>query len=92
MKEPLLYSSDWIPTPHDSIGISRQGFLGAEERESLVVAARDGGIMQRLVRRANAIVPLNRGTNCQEIDAALLIDDGTIQKWYRIFKQGETSA
>jgi hypothetical protein len=45
----------------------RGGFLGAEDRWHLIAVARDGSAAPRLTRRANALVLLDDGWNCEEV-------------------------
>ena len=56
----------------------RGGFLSAEDRRHLIALARDGSAASRLTRRANALVLLDDGWSCQEVAAALLLNDDTI--------------
>jgi transposase len=69
----------------------RAKFLTPEEREDLLVVARDGSLTHRLARRANAVVLLDRGMSCQEVGAVLLLDDDTIRTWYGLFEHGGIS-
>ena len=69
----------------------RPGFLTSEEREDLLVVARDGSLVHRLARRANAVVLLDRGMSCEDVSAVLLLDDDTIRTWYRWFERGGIS-
>src|SRR5712671_3489323 len=57
----------------------RAGFLSTEDRSDLIVLARDRSATHRLARRANALVLLDAGWNCQEVAGALLLDDDTIR-------------
>ncbi len=41
----------------------------------------------RVTRRANALVLLDGGWSCQEVAAALLMDDDTIRGWHKLFEQ-----
>src|SRR5262249_38609980 len=65
----------------------RGGFLSAEDRRHLIALARDGSAASRLTRRANALVLLDDGWSCQEIAAALLLNDNTIRNWHKLFWQ-----
>src|SRR3954462_1034137 len=65
----------------------RGGFLTAEERRDLTELARDGLAGDRLARRANALVLLDRGMSCDEVGRVLLIDDDTIRTWHRRFQE-----
>src|SRR3989442_15288314 len=55
----------------------RPGFLSAAERGALIAVARDGLVEHRVARRANAIVLLNDGWNCEGGGSALFLDDDT---------------
>jgi transposase len=63
----------------------RAGFLSTEDRSNLIALARDGSATHRLARRANALVLLDAGWNCQEVAGALLLDDDTIRTWHNLF-------
>src|SRR5258707_5020312 len=63
----------------------RAGFLSTEDRADLISLARDGSATHRLARRANALVLLDKGWNCQEVAGALLRDDDTIRAWHNLF-------
>src|SRR5260370_13625438 len=63
----------------------RAGFLSTEDRSNLIALARDGLAAHRLARRANALVLLDKGWNCQEVAGALLLDDDTIRAWHNLF-------
>src|ERR687898_185148 len=65
----------------------RGGFLTSEERQDLTDLARDGTVEHRLARRANALVLLDRGMSCEDVGRVLLIDDGTIRTWHRLFEE-----
>jgi hypothetical protein len=69
----------------------RRGFLTPDEWKDLLAVARDGALAHRLARRANAIVLLDRGMNCQEVGAVLLLDDDTVRTWRRLFEHGGIS-
>jgi hypothetical protein len=43
----------------------RPGFLDSESRRDLIDLARDGAAAHRLARRANALVLLDKGMNCE---------------------------
>ena len=49
--------------------------------------ARDGTTEHRLARRANALVLLDKGWSCQQVAAALLLDDDTIRTWHRLYEE-----
>jgi transposase len=59
--------------------------LSTEERADLIALARDGSAAHRLARRANALVLLDSGWNCQKVAGALLLDDDTIRRWHNLF-------
>ena len=65
----------------------RTGFLEAEERRDLEELSRDGSAAHRLARRANALVLLDKGWSCQQVAAALLLDDDTIRTWHRLYEE-----
>src|ERR1700757_343237 len=65
----------------------RGGFLSAEDRNKLIALARDGSAASRVTRRANALVLLDNGWSCQEVAAALLLNDDTIRGWHKLFEQ-----
>jgi transposase len=66
----------------------RGGFLSEEDRNKLTALARDGSVASRVTRRANALVLLDAGWSCQEVAAALLLNDDTIRGWFKLFEQG----
>ena len=63
----------------------RAGFLSPVDRADLIALARDGSVERRLARRANALVLLDAGRNFQKVAGALLLDDGTIRAWHKLF-------
>jgi len=63
----------------------RAGFLSTEDSADLIALARDGSAAHRLARRANALVLLDSGWNCQKVAGALLLDDDTIRTWHNLF-------
>jgi transposase len=65
----------------------RGGFLGEEDRKALIALARDGSVVCRVTRRANALVLLDDGMSCQRVAEVLLFDDDTIRGWYELFEQ-----
>jgi transposase len=65
----------------------RGGFLSVEDRSQLIALTRDGSAASRLTRRANALVLLDDGWNCQEVADALLLNDDTIRGWHKLFEQ-----
>jgi transposase len=68
-------------------GMIRRGFLSKEDRNKLIALARDGSAASRVTRRANALVLLDNGWSCQEVAAALLLNDDTIRGWHKLFEQ-----
>ncbi len=65
----------------------RAGFLNTTEREELIELARNGSVENRLARRANSLVLLDRGMSCEEIGSVLLLDDDTVRTWYRLYME-----
>jgi Homeodomain-like domain-containing protein len=65
----------------------RGGFLSAEDRGQLIALARDGSALSRVTRRANALVLLEDGWNCEQVATALLLNDDTIRGWHKLFEQ-----
>src|SRR5450756_1014605 len=65
----------------------QSGFLSEEDRKALTALARDGSSPCRVSRRANALVLLDKGWNCQQVADALLLDDDTIRGWRKLFEQ-----
>src|SRR5262249_59221368 len=59
----------------------------AAERGALIAVARDGLVEHRVARRANAIVLLNNGWNCEEVGSALLLDDDTVREWFEVYQR-----
>jgi hypothetical protein len=57
----------------------RPGFLDPASRQDLTELARDGAVPHRLARRANALVLLDDGMNCEAVAKVLLLDDDTIR-------------
>ena len=51
------------------------------------MVARDGLVEHRVARRANAIVLLNDGWNCEEVGSALLLDDDTVREWFGVYQR-----
>ena len=67
---------------------TNRNFLSAADRADLVAIARDGLEENRVSRRANAILLLDRGWSFAEIAEALFIDDSTIRIWLKEFQEG----
>ena len=74
-------------SPDSDDHMIRGGFLNEEDRKGLVALARDGSVVCRVTRRANALVLLDAGKSCQEVAEVLLFDDDTIRGWYDLFEQ-----
>ena len=75
------------PERNSTVRMIRRGFLDAESRNDLIELARDGSAAHRLARRANALVLLDDGMNCEAIAKVLLLDDDTIRSWYRLYEE-----
>jgi transposase len=65
----------------------RGGFLSTTERAELIALARNGLAENRLARRANALVLLDRGMSCAEVGSVFLLDDDTVRTWYRLYRE-----
>jgi len=59
--------------------VIRASYLSPEDRADLIALARDGSATHRVARRANALVLLDDGWNCERVGVALLLDDDTIR-------------
>jgi transposase len=64
-------------------GMIGTGFLDIAARQELTAMMRDGKAEGRVVRRANAILLLDEGWNCEEVAEALFLDDDTVRDWHR---------
>lgn len=64
----------------------RGGFLTEEERKELTGLMRDGKTELRLGRRANALLLLDDGWNCEKVAEALYMDDDTIRYWHKLYQ------
>ena len=84
-REKTLAFGSWLDSDGQMI---RGGFLTEEDRKGLIALARDGSVVCRVTRRANALVLLDAGKSCQEVAEVLLFDDDTIRGWYDLFEQG----
>jgi hypothetical protein len=60
----------------------RGSFLSPRQRSDLKALLRDGHTEHRLARRANAMLLLDDGWNCQEVAQALYLDDDTVANSY----------
>jgi transposase len=67
--------------------VIRGGFLSADDRRTLTGLARNGLGEHRVGRRANAIVLLDQGWSCEQVAAALLLDDDTVRDWHRAYER-----
>jgi transposase len=63
----------------------RGGFLSPAQRLELMALLRDGHTEQRLARRANAMLLLDRGWNCERVAEALYLDDDTVRGWHKTY-------
>ena len=66
----------------------RSGFLSPVDRADLIALAKDGSATHRLARRGNALVLLDAGYNFRKVAEVLLLDDGTIRAWHKMFVEG----
>jgi transposase len=64
----------------------RPGFLGAAQRQELMSVMRNSKTEARVMRRANAILLLDDGWNCERVAEALYFDDDTIRDWHRAWE------
>ena len=65
----------------------RGGFLDQSIRADLVALVRNGKAETRLTRRANALLLLDDGMNCEEIAKVLYLDDDTIRYWHELYSE-----
>jgi transposase len=70
----------------------RAGFLSPVDRAALVALMRDGSAAHRLTRRANAMLLLDDGWNCEEVAKALYLDDDTVRGWAKLYVNGGVKA
>lgn len=61
------------------------GFLSAQERTELTALTRSGLAEHRVARRANALLLLDKGWNCERVAEALFLDDDTVRRWCNLF-------
>lgn len=66
----------------------RGGFLSPRERSDLKGLLRDGHTEQRVARRANAMLLLDDGWNCERVAKALYLDDDTVRDWRKLYAEG----
>jgi len=69
-----------------------RNFLSPTDRADLVKIARDGTEENRVSRRANAILLLDKGWSFAAIADALFLDDSTIRIWLKEFHAGGVEA
>ncbi len=67
-------------------------FLSAADRADLVKIVRDGLEEHRIVRRANAILLLDKGWSYADVAEALFLDDSTVRAWLKEFLEGGVDA
>src|ERR1700758_2633918 len=65
----------------------RAGFLDPESRSDLIELTRDGSVAHRLARRANGLLLLDNGLNCEAVAEVLFLDDDTIRTWHRLYQE-----
>lgn len=65
----------------------RPNFLDEKTREELTAVVRDGKAETRVTRRANALLLLDKGWNCERVAEALFMDDDTIRYWHELWTQ-----
>jgi len=69
-----------------------RNFLIAEQEATLLAIVRKPTMLHGVAQRANALLLLDRGMNCKEIGAVLIVDGGTVRGWYHDYqKVGLTS-
>lgn len=61
--------------------------MDAESRQDLIEIARDVSALHGLGRRANALVLLDKGWSCEQVSAALMIDDDTVRTWFKLYER-----
>ncbi|MGH6811306.1 MAG: helix-turn-helix domain-containing protein [Methylocella sp.] len=66
--------------------VIQSGFLTKEDREKLIAITRDGSLVHRFARQANALVLLDKGWNCLQVAHGFLLDDDTIRGWRKLFE------
>src|SRR5271157_4426728 len=71
---------------------TNRNFLSAADRADLVAITRDGLEENRVSRRANAILLLDRGMSFEEVASVLFVDDSTIRIWIKEFQEGGIEA
>ena len=71
---------------------TNRNFLSAADRADLVKIVRDGLEEHRIVRRANAILLLDKGWSYAEVAEALFLDNSTVRAWLKEFQEGGVEA
>ena len=71
---------------------TNRNFLSGADRADLVKIVRDGLEEHRIVRRANAILLLDKGWSFAAIAEALFLDNSTIRIWLKEFQEGGVEA
>ena len=71
---------------------TNRNFLSAADRADLVKIVRDGLEEHRIVRRANAILLLDKGWSYAEVAEALFLGDSTVRAWLKEFQEGGVEA
>jgi len=66
----------------------RGGFLLPGQRSELKALLHDGRTEQRVARRANAMLLLDDGWNCERVAKALYLDDDTVRDWRKLYAEG----
>jgi transposase len=70
----------------------RGGFLDAEGRAHLQAVVRRPSEKHGVARRANAVLLLDDGWNCEDVARALYLDDDTVRGWHKAFSTDGTQA
>ena len=70
----------------------RGGFLSSEGRAYLQAVVRRPTERHGIARRANAILLLDDGWNCEDVARALYLDDDTVRGWHKAFATDGTQA
>ena len=71
---------------------TNRNFLSPTDRADLMKIVRDGLEEHRIVRRANAILLLDRGWSYTDVAEALFLDDSTVRAWLKEFQEGGVEA
>jgi transposase len=70
----------------------RGGFLSSDARAHLEALVRRPREKHGIARRANAILLLDDGWNCEAVARALYLDDDTVRGWHESFRAGGVEA